>query len=529
MSAQITQENSRFVIPGKQPLSDTKLKLKKQFSFDEGPVRSVRRVYYDSFDWRIYQSGGMLEVEMIEKGKLRLRWLDRDSGQSLGSLPVSVMPQFIWDFPAGPFKKRLEPILDVRALLPQITIKSDIHPLKLLNKERKMVLQAFCEENTLLTPKHRKAHALGKCLRLMPVRGYKEPVSRILTGIANMQKMKRTPMEQALALLDIDPGSFAAKWDPPLAPSLTTEQALKLIFTYLLQTLEKNESGLRQDLDSEFLHDFRVAVRRIRSGLGQLKQVFPQKPLARFRQDFTWLGQVTSRLRDLDVYLLKFDDYQAELPQELRDDLEPLRELLQREKRSEHLNLVKALDSPRYRRFLKEWNQFLKRPFFPESPSLSAQQPLYEVASERIWRVYRRILRDGGSIKPDTPEEIMHELRKTCKKLRYLMEFFQSLYPAEEIRFLIKVLKRLQDNLGEFQDYQVQWSSLMDFGEQITGNSHGSPNTHMALGMLVKDLKNQQTQARRVFQTRFEEFAATDHQKHFKRLFRKGNARMKGI
>ena len=137
MSAQITQENSRFVIPGKQPLSDTKLKLKKQFSFDEGPVRSVRRVYYDSFDWRIYQSGGMLEVEMIEKGKLRLRWLDRDSGQSLGSLPVSVMPQFIWDFPAGPFKKRLEPILNVRALLPQITIKSDIHPLKLLNKERK--------------------------------------------------------------------------------------------------------------------------------------------------------------------------------------------------------------------------------------------------------------------------------------------------------------------------------------------------------------------------------------------------------
>ena len=522
MSAPKMQINSRFIIPENQTLSATKQKLKKRFSFDEGPHKSIRRVYYDSFDWRIYQSGGMIEVEVVAKGNLRLRWLDRESGQNLGSVPVSVMPQFIWDFPAGPFKKRLEPILDVRALLPQITIKSDIHPLSLLNKEKKTVLQLFCEENTLLTPSHRKRHALGKSLHLMPVRGYKEPVSRVLSAIAGMKRMESTPMEQALALLDIDPTNFSGKMDVPLSAELTTEQALKLIFVHLLQTLENNESGMRQDLDSEFLHDFRVSVRRVRSGLGQLKQVFPQKALFRFREEFAWLGQVTSRLRDLDVYLLKFDDYQTELPAELRKDLEPLRQFLQREKRSEHLKLVKALDSPRYRRFLKEWNQFLNSPFYQENPTLPAQQPVITVASERIWRVYQRVLRDGSSIQKDTPEEVLHELRKTCKKLRYLMEYFQSLYPPQEIKFLIRVLKRLQDNLGEFQDFQVQWTSLIDFGEQIIDKGQGSPNTHLVLGMLVKDLKNQQREARLVFHARFEEFAASDHQKRFKRLFRKG-------
>ena len=45
--------------------------------------------------------------------------------------------------------------------------------------------------------------------------------------------------------------------------------------TRSLQTLRINEDGVRKDLDSEFLHDFRVAVRRTRSALSQIKGVFP--------------------------------------------------------------------------------------------------------------------------------------------------------------------------------------------------------------------------------------------------------------
>ncbi len=522
------QANSRFIIPDNQSLSETKQKLKERFSLDEAPAMSIRRIYYDSFDWRIYQSGGMLEVEEVSKGKLRLRWLDRESGQSIGSAPLSMMPRFIWDFPPGLFKKRLEPILEVRALLPQITIKSDIYPLRLLDREQKTVLHLFCEENLLLTPQRRKSQTLGKSVLLVPVKGYKEPASRLRSAMAGMEKMENTLLEQAMLRLEIDPGYYSGKLDVPLSSELTTEQALKLIFARLLESLENNEIGLRQDLDSEFLHDFRVAVRRVRSGLGQLKRVFPQQALSRFREEFAWLGQVTSRLRDLDVYLLKFDDYQADLPAELREELEPLRQLLQREKRSEHLKLMKALSSSRYHRFLRRWKQFLKSPFFQENPPSVAQQPVTEVASGRIWRVYRRVLHDGKSIQADTTEEVLHELRKTCKKLRYLMEFFQSLYPPEEIKTLIRVLKRLQDNLGKFQDFQVQWSSLIEFGEQLNNSGKNFPNTQLALGMLVKDLKNQQMEARRVFHSRFEEFASADHQKRFKRLFRKGSNRKQG-
>ena len=43
----------------------------------------------------------------------------------------------------------------------------------------------------------------------------------------------------------------------------------------LLGIIVANEPGLRANLDTEFLHDFRVAVRRTRSLLGQVRQVFP--------------------------------------------------------------------------------------------------------------------------------------------------------------------------------------------------------------------------------------------------------------
>ena len=62
--------------------------------------------------------------------------------------------------------------------------------------------------------------------------------------------------------------------------------------------------GTIADVDSEFLHDFRVAVRRTRSLQRQLEPVFPPEPLAHFRSEFRWLQQATGPVRDLDVHQL---------------------------------------------------------------------------------------------------------------------------------------------------------------------------------------------------------------------------------
>ena len=141
------------------------------------------------------------------------------------------------------------------------------------------------------------------------------------------------------------------------------------------------------------------------------------------------------------------------------------------------------------------------------------------MASERIWRVYRRAIREGDAITTESPADDLHELRKTCKKLRYLMEFFQSLYPGGEIKSLIRVLKTLQDNLGNFQDYEVQVATLKEFSHQMVAEGMVPPDTLLAMGMLIDGLERRQHQAREEFAGRYAGFSAQDHQDRFRQLF----------
>ncbi|MDH3900613.1 MAG: CHAD domain-containing protein, partial [Gammaproteobacteria bacterium] len=203
----------------------------------------------------------------------------------------------------------------------------------------------------------------------------------------------------------------------------------------------------------------------------------------------------------------------------MQADIEPLRDFLVRHQKIEHRAMVKALDSARYRRLIRDWRNFLDQPVNERTTLKNARLPVIDVACKRIWRIYRRAIREGNAITAESPADALHELRKTCKKLRYLMEFFQSLYPAARIRELIRVLKKLQENLGNFQDYEVQVTTLKKFSHQMVAESRVSPDTLLAMGMLIDGLERRQHQAREEFAGRFADFYLQENQNRFRKLF----------
>jgi CHAD domain-containing protein len=284
--------------------------------------------------------------------------------------------------------------------------------------------------------------------------------------------------------------------------------------------MTRNEQGILDDIDTEFLHDFRVAVRRTRTALSQIKGVFPRRVLDRFGPQFAWLGRLTTPTRDLDVYLLQFDAYRRALADGVRDDLGPLRQFLERRRAAAQAELVAGLRSPRYRRLVEGWRGFLASPCPRHSSLPHASRPVREVADHRIWKMYKRVIREGEAISPASPDEELHELRKSGKKLRYLLEFFASLYPPEQIKRSIKALKILQDNLGEFQDLSVQMLTLRDFAEQMVAEGETPSETLIAMGMLVDQLAKRQHAAREAFAARFEQFASAGNRDHFRGLFK---------
>ena len=75
------------------------------------------------------------------------------------------------------------------------------------------------------------------------------------------------PLDAVLATAGRAPGEYTGKIDVELDPTMPARMALAAVLLQLLDTLEANVPGTVRDIDTEFLHDLRVAVRRTRSAL----------------------------------------------------------------------------------------------------------------------------------------------------------------------------------------------------------------------------------------------------------------------
>ncbi len=303
-------------------------------------------------------------------------------------------------------------------------------------------------------------------------------------------------------------------------PALRGDAAAKAILLRLLDAMEANQDGVLRNEDPECLHDFRISVRRTRSALGQIKGVFPASTVRRFAPRFAWLGQVTSEPRDLDVYLLGFDELKAGLPAAFQDSLEPLRGFLEHRAGLAHADLARQIHSRAYRKLLADWRKFLATPCPKRPAAAQALTPIQAIAGRRIWKLFRRALKEGRGIRPDTPAENIHELRKTCKKLRYLLEFFRALYPPEEIARPIKQLKKLQDYLGDFQDVHARIDMLRGVSHAMRLDPQVSTETLLALGVLLAALDRRQTALRKEFPEHFGPFANAGNRARFRELFK---------
>ena len=507
-----------YLLPDSLDLAEFRHQLAESFSLREEAPTEASQTFYDSFDWRVWQAGGELMQE--QENLTRLCWVDRRSGDVQECELTDLSPGFTRDLPPGPLRQRLEPVLEMRTLLPQALISMTMRTLRVLDDEEKTVVRVVLQENRFSSVDGKQQGELDGRVLLKSLKGYEDHFEalRSLLEKLGLLEAKLSLYEAALAGLERRAGDYSSKLNYRLDPDARSDATAKKIMLSLLNTLEANVPGTKEDLDSEFLHDLRVATRRTRSAMTQIKAVFEPEELAPFKEGFAWIGKITGPTRDMDVYLLQFDEYKASLPAAVQADLDPFQAFVERHQKQEQRALVKKLNSPHFRKLMKSWRAWLNRPVPKKPKAPNALRPIAKLADQRISKLYGKVMKDGEAIKPGSPAERLHDLRKDCKKLRYLMEFFQSLYPKPEIRALIKEMKILLDNLGEFQDLQVQAESLEAFGEQMM--KEGAPaSALMAMGILVGRLFERQLKARDEFADLFTAFSSDDNRLAFQKLF----------
>lgn len=237
------------------------------------------------------------------------------------------------------------------------------------------------------------------------------------------------------------------RWIPvPLHPDDPAVVGVAAALRRLLHVVRDNEQAMIEDVHPNHLHDYRVAIRRARAIMGRTRGVFKKRRTRAVAAELRWLSAVTGGVRDADVLGITLEAW-GEGP--------TVRAAQQARRARARDLLLQALGSSRYHAALEQFDELLA-----SRPGRKGQRAISRVAHASTRTAWRRVLRDGRVIDPLSTAFVLHELRKRCKKLRYLVEGFGSLYEGEDTPALIAPLRLVQDALGMHQDCVVQRTLL---------------------------------------------------------------------
>jgi CHAD domain-containing protein len=492
--------------------------LDKRFPVIAEPGASRAYTVLDTADRRLRAAGVELDLETGRGGP---HLVLREPGGRPPIVAAVRRPRrsryLLRDLPAGPVRERLAPIVEMRALLPLANVKVGAQLVRVLNADDKTVARV-----SLASPMALIGGGDGGAVPLTPrvdvsgVLGYPKPLGQITAAVRRGPKggLIDSPVslaDEAIAAAGGDPEGIRTKVRVHLRPDQRTDQAAVAVLGDLAGMVEANLPGTLADLDTEFVHDLRVAVRRSRSVLRELKGAFPPPPLATQRDALRWVQAVTGPTRDLDVQLLDWDHLVSAIPVERHAALAPVRALLVRHRAAAFRALRRELRGPTYRHAWGDYRAFLAADLGPAGERPDAKRPIVDVAGRRIRKVYGNMLAMGAAIEATSPATDLHELRKRGKELRYLLELFGELWPRSVVKPMVRSLKGLQDVLGVHQDREVQASYLRGRAGELAKTT-GGPAALLALGVLVDRLDAEQHEARDAFAERFAAFAGADQQ-----------------
>lgn len=510
--------NTYYIAPSKS-LTAIKLAITDKFMSQAKQAHTLVRTHLDTLDWRLHKNGYRLAYEHPrEEPPLQLRKLSND--EIVSQADCTTLPSTPRQIGAGKLRTLITPILQERALAFQIQQKVTQHTINIHNKSGKTIAVIQLETIRHLAPMAQRS--LIKCLHYNAIKGYEKEnqgIKKFLDKHPALSIADTSELTNLIEHFNIDTNAFNGKPRFTLAPDARTDGSAKNILSSFAQNMELNTPGVIEDIDPECVHDFRIAVRRTRTLLGQVTNIFPAKRLQSAKTYFARLGAITTPLRDLDVMLMNFDDYRSLLPINMQQDLDSAYQYMDQQRAVAYKAVKQHLQSKRHQNYMDSWKVFLESDV-PENTTLNnAKRPAKEIADRRIWKAYTKLIKQGSAINDDSPPDDLHTLRKSSKKLRYLLEFFQSLYPKKKIKATIRTLKTLQDLLGEYQDLHVHIDFFDDLYNAMQRDQLLGAKTAAALIQVNKALDVEQLECRKQFEARFKQFNSKSHNKEFKGLF----------
>ncbi len=310
--------------------------------------------------------------------------------------------------------------------------------------------------------------------------------------------------------------------DVSLTSNLSPLGAFRRIALACLEHLQQNYHGALHTEDPEYIHQMRVAMRRLHAALRVFSPLLPPGFTSPLKGVFTPLMVQLGQVRDLDVL---YTDIAAPVLDEItkkqhdthKAPLIAMVAAIHQHRQQARKQAIALLDSPAYGHALLIALQALHQQESSSSSSGSSSAPprslkLSRFAAKRLHSTGQHVARRLRAMHPEHPASL-HALRIAIKRLHYALEFFSSFTElktgSKKQPPILRQLTHLQDILGQLNDLSQAGNWLMAHAGQdaslraavtLIGHWHGARHAQLladlalALRRLEKQLEKLATQ-----------------------------------
>jgi len=414
-------------------------------------TQRLHNIYYDTPKLELHQSGMALRLRHIGQ-----QWLQTMKGG--GGVRAGLHQRNEWETPVAGEE------LDFAALeaggakrLPP-AVRKKLQPVFVTDFSRTSRMLIFNGAKIELSMDSGEIR-VGRRTRLIselelelksgePVQLFK--LALALLGVAPLEMEHTSKAEQGYRLFAHAKPAVTKAATPGLSKCPDIQDALQSMIWPCLLHLQANVAGAVHKLDDEYLHQVRVALRRLRVVLGMAKTFCADDELAALHKDVAELCVELGRSREWDVFVTQtIAPIHARMPKHTG-----LRALLSASKKlreQHHIKVRTALQSQNFQRLLLRFGEWMHGNYWcKQEGSLTLPRFAVQVLKKNSNQVSKRGKNLAGA---DASQ--LHALRIACKKLRYSAELFASLYKGTGTKRYLSALIPLQDTLGALNDIIV--------------------------------------------------------------------------
>ncbi|OGA05871.1 MAG: hypothetical protein A3D95_10635 [Betaproteobacteria bacterium RIFCSPHIGHO2_12_FULL_69_13] len=417
-------------------------------------TRRLHNIYYDTPKLELHKSAMALRLRRVGR-----QWLQTLKGG--GSVQAGMHRRDEWEVPVS------RAALDFSS--PQAAEWEEYLPLRLRKKLQPVFVTDFSRTSRMLDWQDAQ---IELCMDHGEVRTEQRSTPLCELELELKSGESAQLFELALALLEIvplelEPVSKAEQGyrlltghadkpvkggAPALARTATLAEALQTLIWSCLLHLQGNLRGAMTSDDTEYLHQMRVALRRLRVVLRMVEKFRADEALSALSGDIAALCVALGRIREWDVFI-------AETLQPMcarlagHAGLQALLAISERQRAACYAELRGAQQAHELQRLILRFALWMNGAYW-QSLQGAAAPPLQDFAARRLRRLARRFAQSGRQL-DSLDDARLHALRIVAKKLRYSAEFFAALYDRQKPGSFLAALSAVQDVLGQINDVAV--------------------------------------------------------------------------